>query len=137
MIIFIDVSKKNQVLLKLIEINGYREKLIESEFPDLLNCISDFLIKEKINLNDLSGIAIKQDYPTFTSARIATVTANSLAFALKIPVLGVDDKLACNCELLLKKIHKMKKNGIVKPQYNGEPNIRIKKARISQIADHR
>lgn len=61
----------------------------------LLVAIDQLLVKNKFNLSELKKIIVKQTGSSFTSLRIGVLTANALAYALKIPVVAAEgnDKL--------------------------------------------
>jgi len=78
----------------------------------LLPEIDKILKKQKINLKDITKIEVEDSGGTFTSLRIGIITANALAYALNIPVQGINEKIVSR-----------KKIKIVKPKYNAEPSV--------------
>lgn len=58
---------------------------------NLLLLINQLLIDQSKKLTDLQGLATVVGKGKFTATRIATTLANTLSFALKIPVLAVED----------------------------------------------
>ena len=58
---------------------------------DLLENLMTSLSDQKKQLSDLRGLAIVVGKGKFTATRIAATLANSLAYALKIPVLAIED----------------------------------------------
>jgi tRNA A37 threonylcarbamoyltransferase TsaD len=101
-------------------------KAVRNQAEKLVPAIDELLKKNKIKLSALTKIIVAPRGGSFTSLRIGVITANALAFALKIPVeaesvVGVDGKKI--------KIN-TKKFGIyslVEPSYEREPNIGISK----------
>ncbi len=93
----------------------------------LLSAISSLLAQKKITAKELKGIAVVSGPGGFTSLRIGIVCANTLAFALSIPVVGISkDEFASEKELVaqaLVKLKKAKPGSIVRPIYASEPNI--------------
>jgi tRNA threonylcarbamoyladenosine biosynthesis protein TsaB len=85
----------------------------------LLPGIDRLLKSKKIKISALKKIVVANQGGSFTSLRIGVITANALAYALKIPV-----------EAEPKTPKKNKKFGIysiVEPVYSSEPNIGISK----------
>ena len=89
----------------------------------------------KGDLKKVKGIGVVSGPGSFASLRIGVVTANTLAYALKVPVVGIalnefidQDELV---KKLLKKLTTKKKfslaKNIVVPFYGQEPNITLKK----------
>ncbi len=90
----------------------------------LLSLLDKLLKKTKHKLSDIDGIAVVVGKGKFTATRIAVTMANTLAYALKIPVIGVIDESKTG---LLKKI-KIAKPGIyVSAKYSAEATIGKKK----------
>lgn len=103
----------------------YKEKKLISESKifargkqaeKLLPAISRILNKSGYKLNKIKKIKVQSKGGSFTSLRIGVITANTLGYALNIPVESTDSKL-------------LKQKGIivVKPEYDREPNITVKK----------
>lgn len=85
----------------------------------LLPAIDQLLKRQKVKLSALKKIIVANQGGSFTSLRIGVLTANALAYALKIPV-----------ESESKTKQKNKKFGvysIVEPLYTSEPNIGLAK----------
>ncbi|NQU77581.1 tRNA (adenosine(37)-N6)-threonylcarbamoyltransferase complex dimerization subunit type 1 TsaB [Candidatus Falkowbacteria bacterium] len=91
----------------------------------LLPAIAKFLPKNKIK--ELEGIIVVSGPGAFTSLRIGITIANTLAYALKIPIVGIKQTEFKNLEDLAKigqtRLKKLKSRKLVKPFYNKEPNI--------------
>lgn len=88
---------------------------------ELLIKIEELLKKNNTQLNDLGGIIVFTGEGSFTGLRIGTTVANSIAYALSIPVLASSGK-----DWILsgaKKLVTAKSNNYVIPQYSAEPNI--------------
>lgn len=85
----------------------------------LIPAIDKLLKSKKIKLTDLKKIRVENYGGSFTSLRIGVITANALAYALKIPV-EANSKIN-------KKNKKFGAYSIVEPVYNREPNIGISK----------
>jgi tRNA threonylcarbamoyl adenosine modification protein YeaZ len=78
----------------------------------LLPEIEKLLRKNKIKLKDISGIEVVNQGGSFTSLRIGVATANTLGFALGVPVVGT-----------VGTAKKIKGISIVEPIYDREPDI--------------
>ncbi len=82
---------------------------------ELLPRIDGLLRKAKVDLKDLKGIATIPGPGDFTNLRVGLTIANTLAFALKIPLYVIKNK---------KKIFPLpKRTSLVKPIYDKEPRI--------------
>ena len=81
----------------------------------------------KKELADVKGIGVVSGPGGFTALRIGIVTANVLAYALNIPVVGLNqNEFNSHKELVSKIVDKLKKakiGDIVMPEYGREPNI--------------
>lgn len=94
----------------------------------LLKSIEFILTKNKLKATDLSGIMAVTGPGPFTSLRIAVAVANTLAYSLQIPAVGIENRQGLtNDEKLVKlglsKISKAKVNKYLSPFYDREPNI--------------
>lgn len=58
----------------------------------LEKALVEVLDNEKVTLHDIWGIAVRVGVGRFTSTRLAVTFANTLALALKIPVVATEDK---------------------------------------------
>lgn len=99
----------------------------------LLNLIDKLLKRNKIKLNNLKGIAVTSGPGSFTSIRLGLAAANTLAYLLKIPAVGVELNEFDSFDDLVKigktKLASAKKGQLALPSYGREPNIT--KARVS------
>lgn len=85
-----------------------------------LLCVDKFLRKVHCRLTDLSGIAVRVGEGGFTAARVAVTAANTLAFALNIPVAGVMGDYAGNWSGVLAKA---KAGRFAAPRYTAPANV--------------
>ena len=123
MTLYINTVSSDEIILALYE----KEKLIiekkikapRQQSEKLLPAIEKLLKAKKTKLSDLKKISVENYGGSFTSLRIGVITANALAYALKIPVEASS------------KINKKNKQfgnySIVEPVYDREPNIGISK----------
>ncbi len=120
MILNINTADNDYLIVSLNEKNkliaekkvGARRRQAEK----LLPTINQLLSQNKLKLSDLKGIKVASQGDSFTSLRIGILTANALGFALKIPVLPLENQQ----KLASKKIAGQL---LVVPQYNRPPNI--------------
>lgn len=85
--LFIDTSDSKKTIV------GIGEKVFEHETSNfksqrLLELIDKTLKKEKIKLKNLSEIEVNLGLGSFTGLRVGVSVANTLSWALKIPVNG-------------------------------------------------
>lgn len=131
MILYFNAAKDKEIEvflikdLKIIDRLGQRGDFKVSD--QLLPLIDKILKKNKIGFRDLSGIITVSGIGPFTSVRIAVTVANTLSFALKIPIVGLVNKIPQKDELNIKsgllKLKKAKLGSYIKPVYGGEANI--------------
>ncbi len=128
MVLFIDTTKRDDVA---IELRSGKEVLAKRTFfarraqaEKLLPEIEKMLKRSGKSIKDVKKILVagKADLKpgeagSFSSLRIGVVTANALAFALGVPIEGVDGKAP-------KRAGKIQ---IVVPQYDRKPKITAKK----------
>jgi len=88
---------------------------------ELLSCIEQHLEWQHVTLQDLVGIIVFRGPGSFTSLRIGITTANALAYALQIPIIGTEVELEdpANFTALAKQAEPQ----IITPLYGSEPNI--------------
>ncbi|MEK7203095.1 MAG: hypothetical protein AAB653_02155 [Patescibacteria group bacterium] len=125
MILFIDTIKNNKVTIVIKDNNKQvavkRFFAQQQQAEKLLLAIDKLLISKKIKLKDLKKIEVENRGGLFTSLRVGVTVANSLGYALGIPVVGLGGKTLV--------VDNNKKFSVVKPIYNSEPRITIKKIR--------
>lgn len=124
MILYIDTTYNNEILIILkrgrdLILAKKKFKALFKQAEKLLPAIEKLLKDNKLKLSNLSGIEVKNSGGSFTALRIGVVTANALAYALKLPLIadgqaktiksgGVNFKVVC-------------------PAYDREPEITVKK----------
>ncbi len=132
MILFLDTST-NTIRLglakdsQLVAEHSWESKFRHSE--ELLPTLEKFLKKSKVKLNNLRGIIVVSGPGSFTGLRVGIATANTLAFILGIPVVGIksSESKALSPELLKNKLKKAKVGEFVIPFYGQEPKITLEK----------
>lgn len=93
----------------------------------LVDAILKLLAKNKTSLNVLNGIVLVIGPGGFTSLRICCVIVNTLSQLYKIPTYGALAAQLDDDKKLFAAIKKLKKNRILLPAYDREPNITISK----------
>lgn len=111
---------------EIIEQKVWRAKTHQSE--ELLPEIDKLLKKNKIAVEDLGLIIVDIGPGSFTGTRVGVATANAMAFALDIPVVGIKAKDGDIGQIIqdgfsLFKKSKTKKGKIAIPFYDKKPNI--------------
>lgn len=92
----------------------------KKKYLNLISAVNAMLKKKKVKLSELKGIAVRVGEGSFTAARVAVVMANTLAFALQVPVVEVIDFNKTEPA----KLFKNKKAGsYILPTYYAEPRI--------------
>ena len=130
-ILYFDPTQDQRVILILLKSGRIFKITKRYSLPlgeVLLEIINDFLKSAKVNLKQLQAITVVIGPGSFSSLRIGVVVANTLAWALKIPVFGLKAGELKNERELFKIINNKLKNirkrfKIVLPFYNQEPNI--------------
>lgn len=115
MILEINTSKYNMISLVFRDKDKIFEEKLEvakSQSEQLLPLIDKLLTKFGYTLHDVSKIVVENKGGSFTSLRIGVITANTLAYSLKVPVISRDGTV--------KNIDKI---DMVEPIYDREPNI--------------
>lgn len=133
MYLYINTTERDSFVIALVSADGaVRKKTVQSyrkHSEKLLSSITRMLEQAKASLTDIQGIATVKGPGSFVSLRIGISTANALAYALQIPVIGVSkeqgiDKIA---GLFKRRRASSKAPRIVLPEYGREPDIIMKK----------
>lgn len=96
------------------------------EAVSLLSAVDDFLQENSFIKEDIQGIFVVVGSGTFSTVRSGTVLANAWSLVKKIPVMAITEQQVSDVQALIPELKG--KQGFVLPQYNGEPNIRLKKS---------
>jgi tRNA threonylcarbamoyl adenosine modification protein YeaZ len=133
MFLYLNTSTHEKIILGLLDQKGKILKLKKISAPyqqseKLLTEIKRLLPNYQIT--KLSGIIVVVGPGGFTSLRIGVATANTLAFAWQIPILGLyNPKNLSDQELLdknFKKVLNKDRFQQVLPHYGAEPHITVK-----------
>lgn len=90
MYILIDNSRDEKITFHFYLNTIWSQEEFSDNDRDLLENLITSISDQKKQLSDLCGLAVVVGQGKFTATRIATTLANTLAYALKIPVLAVD-----------------------------------------------
>ena len=127
MFLLINNSDDNQ--LDVVMRQGERE-IAESIKADsgagLLENIDILFKKHHFKLGDLKGVAVVVGKGRFTLTRIAVTVANTLAYAMRIPVAAIVD----SPKDWLNKLSSQPIGRYVSAQYSAEPNIGKQKKKL-------
>jgi len=149
MFLFISTAEARKMFLALFDSRGHIliRKNIQSknkQSEKLLSGIDKILaleskrfgnMKNKCRLiGKIDGLAVVKGPGSFTALRIGIATANAIAFALGIPVVGIlngeqEEMIQC----AKKKVKKCKKGEYAIPEYGMEPNIGKQKKRPKRL----
>lgn len=136
MFLFIHAPEPDDAYLCLVTARGiiFAQKKLVFSYPgekDLLSSLSELLKKKNKKVTILKGICVVTGPGRFSFLRTGIVLANTLGFALKIPVAGMfKDDFKNKNEFIkkgLEKLKKIKKFTPVAPEYGKEPNITMPK----------
>lgn len=119
----IDTTAHDEIIICLEKDNKFlaikKIKAPRTQAEKLLPAINKLLLSKKIKLHQLKKIMVASQGGSFTSLRIGVITANALAYALRIPVEAEEKNQ--------KNIKKFSGYSIIEPRYDREPNIGISK----------
>lgn len=118
MTLYINTAQNQEIILSLAS----REKTIafkkikvnRQQAEKLLPAIDELITKADKKIKSIKKIVVADQGGSFTSLRIGVLTANALAYALKVPVVGESGK---------KSQKKFSGFTLVAPLYSAEPNI--------------
>jgi len=126
MILYLNTTLPDEIIIAL-----YRDDKIGGRFGELIAQkkikaprrqaeklvpgIAKLLADKKIKLSALKKIIVANRGGSFTSLRIGVITANALAYALKIPVEAEEKSSRAN--------KRFAEYSLVEPIYDREPNI--------------
>ena len=101
-------------------------KAVKNQAEKLVPAISKLLQKNGVKLSALKKIIVAPRGGSFTSLRIGVITANALAYALKIPV-EAEPVIGADGKIIKIKTKKFGSYSLVEPSYDREPNIGVSK----------
>lgn len=117
--LLINTTLNNEIEIKLMKNKKLYSKLNVKAFKKqaelLLLSIDKLLLRNKLSIFDIDMIVVENSGGSFTSLRIGVITANTLAYALKIPVQALNNSKD--------NYFKYKNKKFVLPVYHSDPNI--------------
>jgi len=120
MILYIDTHDYDKIVLAVVKGGGVvKKKTIKATAKHSEKLLIN--IKKLVPIKKLKAIIVVKGPGSFSSLRIGIATANTLAFALKIPLYGI--KVGEDLNYLAKNYSKLKKTKLVVPFYGKAPNI--------------
>ncbi len=135
MILLINTSKFDQIELALVQADQVINELtVEARFAHqekLIKSIAELFKQSKVQPTKLIGIIVVRGEGSFSALRIGLAVANTMAWQLAIPIVGVTNDKFKNCSELYqlgkKLLAKQTSFNLVLPVYGQAPNINIKK----------
>lgn len=134
MTLYIDTTKNNLIEIgvkdknKLVAVKKFKSHRTQAE--KLLPAIEKLFKANKLKLSNLANIEVANRGGSFTSLRIGVVTANALAYALGIAIVGAgSQELPVSPSASRGGKVKNQKFSVVEPAYDREPEITKKKER--------
>ncbi len=125
MLLYINTTNGQNIEIALKEgnkvVSKTKKKAPYKQAELLLVEIDRILKKNKLKLDKIKEIQVENKGGTFTSLRIGIVTANTLAYALNIPITPSSSPLKKGREM--SGIISKKGLNIIKPEYNAPPSI--------------
>lgn len=142
MYLFIHAAEREKTYILLHDgctvIARVRPKFQQGKTADLLKHVDALLKKKNVQLAQLKGIVVLSGPGQFSFLRSSIIIANTFAWALHIPVVGIyGDEFVSEQEFADKGIEKLrmssraKRRGtLVVPLYGREPNITQSKKKL-------
>jgi len=147
MILFINTSQTDLIQIKLIKddkVVAVLDNHEEYKQAELLLPMIDRLMKnQRSKIQDLRLVAVVSGPGAFSALRLGVITANTLAWGLRIPIIEVTTSEAEDDERLIEVLRKKTEDRRLKiedqfepvvPKYGKEPNIT--KARKHESKNH-
>jgi len=119
-------SQKKMPLSPVGAIARQKIKAVKNQAEKLVPAIDKLLQKNDVKLSALKKIIVAPRGGSFTSLRIGIITANALAYALKIPV-EAEPVTGADGKIIKIKTKKFGSYSLVEPSYDREPNIGVSK----------
>ncbi|MBU4332425.1 tRNA (adenosine(37)-N6)-threonylcarbamoyltransferase complex dimerization subunit type 1 TsaB [Patescibacteria group bacterium] len=131
MILVINTAESNKLVIAITRDDFILDKTVVrvqyKESEKLLSTVDKLLKKNKVKLTDLQGVVVVKGPGGFSSVRVGVVVANTLSYALQIPVVGVKLSEFEDLQGLIKmgklRLKKTRVGETVEPFYGREPNI--------------
>jgi tRNA threonylcarbamoyladenosine biosynthesis protein TsaB len=129
MILVVDTASNSETFIGLFDEYWLSRKKWSSGrnlSADILNVFEGLYKEAEKSFNDTQGVIVSSGPGSFTGLRIGLSVANTFAYSLDIPIVGVSaakntDDLLITGKKALDKLKKFEK--VVAPVYGSEPNI--------------
>lgn len=130
MFLFINTAEQNKTEVALFNIVKNKIKILskissKNLSDKILVLIDKLLKKEKITPDKLKKIFVIKGLGPFTAIRIAIATANTLAYGLKIPIIGIEFKKDKNIQDLIMSVLNKNKNAKTKKYIKPTENFKV------------
>ncbi len=126
MILYINTCERDKIELALIskqDVFLLNKNIGNKQSENLLELLNKFLKSKKIKLDKLGKIIVNTGPGSFTSVRIGVVLANTLSFSLKIPVVGISNRVLSTNKDFFEISNLEPESEFVKPYYYKDANI--------------
>ncbi|OGY54610.1 MAG: hypothetical protein A2951_02990 [Candidatus Buchananbacteria bacterium RIFCSPLOWO2_01_FULL_56_15] len=139
MVLFIDTTDGVTVFLALIDRRGRcaATKRLRAQYRQaqrLLPAIDALRRTTKLPLSGLTGVMLVSGPGPFTALRVGVLTANTIAWVLRLPLVGVRKTVGANFETLiaqgLAKLKNISAPVMVEPYYGQAPNVTTRRKRL-------
>lgn len=127
MFLILDISEANKIIFHYLLDKKFVQRGFAVDRRDSILIYLDKLLKElDVKLKNIEYLGVVVGSGGFTSTRLAVTVANALAYALKIPVVGVAKNW--DADEVIKKAKNTPVGQYLIPTYSGEANIGKKKS---------
>lgn len=139
MVLFIDTTDGKTVLLAFVDRRGRcvakrRLRAWYRQTQVVLPAIDRLRQTLKLPLSSLKGLMVVSGPGPFTALRVGVLTANTIAWALQLPLVGIRTAAGATFETLttqgLGKLKNVTAPTIVVPYYGQAPNVTISHKRL-------
>lgn len=124
MIVIIDNTAENEVVFYVQKNKNWLIKKCVNHHKSLLERLALFLSKNNYRIQDISGLAVLVGRGRFTATRIAVTMANSLAYALSVPIISyVNHNTQIDFDQITELLRKTKKKVYISAKYSAPVHI--------------
>lgn len=123
MFLLLNASERGVIHMALFDDTHIQEEKIAGLDRELLTVLDTWLTVCQVSLDQVRGVAVLLAAGSFTSTRIATVIANTLAYTKRIPVLGVSKEDATKFSDMAARLKMQPVGQYLSATYSAEANI--------------
>ena len=132
MILVIDTTDVEHIFLGLIQEGGFiKIKELNAKYQHAEKLLPAIQVLLKAQSLKVKAIAVVSGPGSFTSLRIGVVTANALAYAQHLPIVGISKEeftdVSSLATVVTKKLKHAHVGSLIEPVYGKEPSITLKK----------